>query len=144
MEKGFKGLFVLVTWTSSVFRAYPSKWRAIHLEAWQTLQKAPVEVKIAALQIINLNLPYSSAESTWAASTGPIGLGRDVFYSYVCLASGGCVTTSENTTSSDLDSLLSAESGRRVLTAREFVSFCIQPGQVRRRPPLDRLTKLLS
>lgn len=56
---------MLVTWTSSVFRAYPSKWRAIHLEGWQTLQKAPVEVKITALQIINFNLAYNPIESTW-------------------------------------------------------------------------------
>lgn len=63
-KKGFKGVFVLVTWTGSVFRAYPSKRRAVHLEGWQALQKqkkkqTPVEVKIEAayqtLQMIHLN-----------------------------------------------------------------------------------------
>lgn len=149
LEKGFKGLFVLVPWTSSVFRACPSKWRAIHLECWQTLQKAPVEVKIAAayqtLQIIHLNFTYhwnylvKNVKALWDP-----GLCRALLSTvHICLEDVLLRLKIKSTTSSGLDSLFSTESGCCVLTARELVSFSIQPGQVRHRPPLDSLTKLL-
>lgn len=34
-KRGFQGLFVLVSWTSSVFRAFSSETESIHLEGWQ-------------------------------------------------------------------------------------------------------------
>lgn len=148
LEKGFKGLFVLVTWTSSVFRAYPSKWRAIHLECWQTLQKAPVEVKIAAaLQIIHLNFTYQwNYLDKMLRLCGILDCVEPGFLQFTYIWSVEDVLLhlkTKSTTSSGLDSLFSSESGCCVFSARELVSFSIQPGQVHHRPPLDSLTKLL-